>query len=108
MTTTPPTPAKHLPTRLESHFGDRVVRCFHPRPADLNAMWRPHARRHPTKEAVVSGDERLSWGQLEDQALARPMACARSVWARATAWPCSWATTASSSWPSSRPRRWAR
>lgn len=69
MTTTPPTPAKHLPTRLESHFGDRVVRCFHPRPADLNAMWRPHARRHPTKEAVVSGDERLNWGQLEDQAL---------------------------------------
>ncbi len=56
-------------TRLERHFGDRVVRCFHPRPADINSLWREAAARHPEKEAIVSEAGRLTWRQLEEQAL---------------------------------------
>ena len=58
-----------MSTRLERHFGDRVVRCFHPRPADLNALWREAAARNTAKEAVVSEAGRHTWGELEEQAL---------------------------------------
>lgn len=55
--------------RLERHFGDRVLRCFAERPADLNAMWRAAARRRPDAEAVVCGNRRLNWAQFEQQVL---------------------------------------
>src|SRR5690606_13798266 len=43
--------------------------CFHPRPGDLNQMWREAAARHPDREAVASHDRRLTWRQLEELAL---------------------------------------
>lgn len=52
-------------TRLEQHGGQRVVRCFSDRPANLNAMWRAAARQRPAAEALVSGQRRLRWAQLE-------------------------------------------
>jgi long-chain acyl-CoA synthetase len=58
-----------LDTRLESHFNDRVVRCFTQRPADVNQMWRDAARRQPEAEALVCGERRLSWAELEDQVM---------------------------------------
>ena len=61
-------PVQDWGTRLERHFGQRVVRCYAQRPADINAMWRGAARRSPQAEAVVCGDRRLTWAQLEEQA----------------------------------------
>lgn len=55
--------------RLERHFGDRVLRCFADRPADLNTMWRTAARRRPQAEALVCGSRRLNWSQFEQQVL---------------------------------------
>lgn len=58
-----------LATRLEQHFGQRVVRCFVDRPENINAMWRAAARRRPHGDAVTCANRRLSWSQFEDQAL---------------------------------------
>ncbi len=60
-------------TRLEWHFGNRVVRCFLQRPRDINDMWRSAAARHADREAVISegemGEICLTWAMLEDHAL---------------------------------------
>ena len=56
-------------TRLERHFDQRVLRCFIDRPANINAMWRAAARRSPDAEAVVCGERRLTWTELEQQVL---------------------------------------
>lgn len=58
-----------MATRLESHFHDRVVRCFAERPADVNQMWREAARWRPEAEAVVCGERRLNWAAFEDQVM---------------------------------------
>ena len=58
-----------LSTRLEQHFDQRVLRCFHPRPHNLNEMLAAAARRQPTAEALVCGDTRLSWRDLDEQVL---------------------------------------
>ena len=50
--------------RLESHYGDRVVRCFAERPRSLHALLARAAEFHPQREAIVCGDERLTWQQL--------------------------------------------
>jgi len=55
------------PTRLESHFGDRVVRCFADRPGSLHGLLASAAERYPDREALVCGDERLSWRELLEQ-----------------------------------------
>lgn len=55
--------------RMERHFGDRVLRCFADRPADINAMWREAVRRHPHGEALVCGARRLDWAAFEEQVL---------------------------------------
>lgn len=60
---------KELPTRLESHFGDRVVRCFNERPGSVYAMLADAVRRNPGGEALVCGERRLSWEALHDRAL---------------------------------------
>lgn len=58
-----------LSTRLEQHFDQRVLRCFHPRPHSLNEMLAAAARRQPEAEALVCGDARLDWRQLDEQVL---------------------------------------
>ena len=52
--------------RLESHFGDRVVRCFVDRPRSLHALLVQSAALHPQREALVCGPERFTWQQLHD------------------------------------------
>ena len=50
--------------RLESHFGDRLVRCFAERPRSLYALLEAAARDHSEREAIVCGSERLCWREL--------------------------------------------
>ncbi len=52
--------------RLESHFGDRVVRCFVDRPKSLHALLANATAHCPQREALVCGPERFSWQQLHD------------------------------------------
>lgn len=53
-------------TRLEAHYGDRVVRCFVKRPESLHAMLADAAQRYPAGDAIVCGEERISWQGLRD------------------------------------------
>ncbi|OWW18277.1 class I adenylate-forming enzyme family protein, partial [Noviherbaspirillum denitrificans] len=57
-------------TRVESHFGDRLVHCYAERPGSVYAMFADAAARNPDGEAVVCGDRRLSWRALHAQAMA--------------------------------------
>ncbi|MCX8005744.1 MAG: acyl--CoA ligase, partial [Burkholderiaceae bacterium] len=50
--------------RHETHFGDRVVRCFAARPPSAFAMFRAAVARNPHGEALVCGDERYNWSEL--------------------------------------------
>lgn len=50
----------------EVHFGNRTLQCFANRPANLNAMFAAAIARVPHSEAVVSGDTRLTYTQLDD------------------------------------------
>jgi len=52
-------------TRLEAHFGDRVVRCFPDRPANLDAMLRQSAARFPKHEALVFEQQRINYRELD-------------------------------------------
>jgi long-chain acyl-CoA synthetase len=54
--------------RHEAWHGDRVLRCFHPRPASVWAMFAAAAARTPEAEAVVCDDLRLSYGQCDASA----------------------------------------
>jgi long-chain acyl-CoA synthetase len=54
-------------TRMESHYGDRVVRCFSQRPASLHAMLLEAVRRNPDGDALVCGASRISYRALLDQ-----------------------------------------
>ena len=51
--------------RWERRPGDRVVRCFADRPGRLDALVERAARERPQAEALVSGDERLTWLELD-------------------------------------------
>jgi O-succinylbenzoic acid--CoA ligase len=53
------------PIRRELH-GGRVVACFADRPAHLNAMLAETVARHADREALVSGDTRLTHAALDD------------------------------------------
>ena len=53
--------------RHEVHYGDRVVRCFAERPAHLDAMFRAVAARHPQRDALVLGSERVIYKALDEQ-----------------------------------------
>lgn len=53
-----------MPIRLEQHFGDRVLRCFTPRPPSLNALLDAAVARHPAGEALVAGALRLDYAGL--------------------------------------------
>jgi long-chain acyl-CoA synthetase len=50
--------------RREVHFGQRVVRCFVPRPAGLAAMLGTTLEARADAEALVDGALRLSWREL--------------------------------------------
>lgn len=67
MTMNPSTPTVQL--RLETHYDQRVMRCFAERPNDVITMWQQAARRQPQVEALVCGAQRLSWTQLQDQVM---------------------------------------
>jgi acyl-CoA synthetase (AMP-forming)/AMP-acid ligase II len=56
-----------LPLRRELHFGDRVMRCFAQRPASVDAMLRDAVAANPDGEALVAGDERLTWHALHER-----------------------------------------
>ena len=53
--------------RHEMHYGDRVVRCFAERPAHIDAMFRAVAARHPQRDALVLGSERITYKALDEQ-----------------------------------------
>jgi acyl-CoA synthetase (AMP-forming)/AMP-acid ligase II len=48
----------------EAHYGDRVVACFADRPTSLHQMLDEAVRRHPDRDALVCGEERLTYRQL--------------------------------------------
>ncbi len=58
-----------LATRREQHFGQRVILCFQDRPANLNDMRQAAAGRHPAQDALVHGNQRLSWQQFDDHVM---------------------------------------
>jgi acyl-CoA synthetase (AMP-forming)/AMP-acid ligase II len=51
--------------RHETHYGNRVVRCFAERPAHIDAMFRDVVARNPDRPALVLGDERISYRALD-------------------------------------------
>jgi long-chain acyl-CoA synthetase len=54
-----------VPLRTETHYGNRVVRCFAQRPAHIDAMFREAVARHPERDALVLGDQRISYRALD-------------------------------------------
>ena len=54
-----------IPLRNETHYGDRVVRCFAQRPAHVDAMFREAVARDPERDALVLGDRRISYRALD-------------------------------------------
>ena len=50
--------------RTETHFGDRVLRCFVDRPPSIYAMLEHAVARYPDREALACGDQRWSYRQL--------------------------------------------
>lgn len=52
-------------TAVETHYDGREVRCYAERPADLAALFRDLVARFPERDAVVAGDERLSFTALD-------------------------------------------
>lgn len=51
--------------RMERHFDQRVVACYPERPANLDAMLAEAVARHPATVALVDGDTRLTYAQLD-------------------------------------------
>ncbi|EKV27635.1 Long-chain-fatty-acid--CoA ligase [Caenispirillum salinarum AK4] len=72
--TFPPMP----PMRAEAHFGDRVVACFTDRPPHTDAMIRAAVAANTHGDAVVDGDVRLSYRDLDSHV----SAVARALLAR--------------------------
>jgi long-chain acyl-CoA synthetase len=54
--------------RLEARFGDRVVPAFCERPKNIWAMISAAAARNPDGEALVCGERRMTWREVEQQA----------------------------------------
>lgn len=52
--------------RQEAHFGDRVVYCYSDRASNVSALLECARRVHGGGEALVCGDERLTYDQLSD------------------------------------------
>ena len=58
-------PSRRPALRRERHFGDRVMQCFVQRPGSVAQMLADAVTRNGGGEAVVCGDERLTWRQLD-------------------------------------------
>jgi long-chain acyl-CoA synthetase len=54
--------------RREVHFGNRVLRCFTVRPANLAEMLTAAIDRRPDGDALVLGELRLNWRELHHAA----------------------------------------
>ena len=52
------------PMRHERHYGDRVMRCFSERPGNAFDLLGAAAARNPGGEAIVCGEERLTYAQF--------------------------------------------
>lgn len=52
--------------RTETHYGDRAVRCFADRPANIDAMFRDAVRLVPDRDALVLGEQRISYRALNE------------------------------------------
>ena len=50
--------------RLETRFGDRVVPAFAQRPSNIWAMVADAAARNPDGDALICGDERMTWREV--------------------------------------------
>lgn len=55
------------PLRHEAHFGDRLVRCFADRPGSLHALLEEAVAADPAHEALVCGEQRLTYGALDEE-----------------------------------------
>jgi long-chain acyl-CoA synthetase len=67
-------------TRLEAHYGDRVVRCFARRPASVYAMLLDAVQRNPDGDALVCDGSRISFrGLLEQSARLATGMAARGI-----------------------------
>ena len=53
-------------TRYELRYGDRIVRCFVERPRSVHAMLEGAVARRPHATALICGDERVSYRELDD------------------------------------------
>src|SRR3954471_6190175 len=53
--------------RLEAHYGDRVIECFAERARGLFDLFANGVLRNPEGEAVVCGDQRISWRELDQK-----------------------------------------
>jgi O-succinylbenzoic acid--CoA ligase len=53
------------PTRMETHFGDRIVRCFADRPASVHAMFEQAVREHAARDALVFEERHWTWRALD-------------------------------------------
>ncbi len=62
-----PTETSDLFTQ-ETHFDGRTLRCFADRPANLNTMFAGTLARAPQAEALVSGQTRMTYHQLDSAA----------------------------------------
>ena len=60
---------RELPTRHELHFGDRVMQCFAQRPGSVGEMLLDALAKNPDGEALVVGDERLTWRELHEKVM---------------------------------------
>ncbi|HMK80314.1 MAG TPA: class I adenylate-forming enzyme family protein [Xanthobacteraceae bacterium] len=54
-----------IPLRHETHYGDRVVRCFGERPATIDATFRAAVARAPERDALVLDGARISYRALD-------------------------------------------
>jgi long-chain acyl-CoA synthetase len=55
------------PLQLEARFGDRVVPAFRERPKSLWEMISAAAITNPDGEALVCGNTRMSWREVEQR-----------------------------------------
>jgi long-chain acyl-CoA synthetase len=53
--------------RRELHYDGRMMRCVIDRPAGIDEMLRAAAANAPDRVALVSGDQRITYAELDDQ-----------------------------------------
>lgn len=51
--------------RLEAHYEDRVVRCFVDRPGSIDDLLREAAADAPSAVAIIDGDKRCTYAELD-------------------------------------------